>query len=112
MKEMQRACYSYKAVRECREKVYWTAQTVRVKAQHFWKCFEMEKLFDYCYDQTGCCLFQADYSPWKDYLKLVDSKGSLKKDMDRALRACHRFLLSQLDEILKMMDAGEVDAVA
>lgn len=106
------ATYSYKAVRECREKVYWTATTVRVKAEHWWKCYEIKKLFDECYDRTGCCLFDCDYSVWKDYSELVNRKDSLKKDMDITLKTCCRFLLGQLDAILEMMDSGEVNSVA
>lgn len=112
MLKVERACYSYKAVRECREKVYWTATTVRIKAQHGRKCYEIKRLFDECYEKTGCCLFDCDYSIWDDYRKLVNSKDSLKKDMDHALKACCRFLLDELDAILKSMDSGEVDSVA
>lgn len=107
-----RACYSYKAVRECREKVYWTATTVRVKAQHYSKCYEIQRLFDECCEKTGCTLFDCEYSVWKEYSKLVNSMDSTKKDMDRALKACCRYLLNELELILKDMDNGDVDSVA
>lgn len=112
MLELEKATYSYKAIRECRDKVRRMATTVRVKAQHGWKCYEIERLFDECYEKTGCSLFEAEHSVWKEYSKLVNNKGSRKKDMDHALKACCRFLLSELDAILGEMDDGTVNAIA
>ena len=112
MAEFEKATYSYNAVKECRRKVLMTATTVRVKSQHSWKCYEIEKLFDECYDRTGCCLFDAEYSVWKEYSKLVNSKGSTKKAMDNALKACCRFLLRELDDILKDINSGVVNSIA
>lgn len=108
----EKATYSYNAVRAARKKVLMTATTVRIKAQHGWKCYEIERLFYECYDLTGCSLFNPEYSVWKEYSKLVNSKGSTKKAMDRALKACCRFLLRELDAILKDMDDGAVNSIA
>lgn len=112
MVEFVKATYSYTAIKECRKKVLMTATTVRVKNQHPWKCYEIEKLFDECYDRTGCMNFDTRYGVWDEYRKLVNTKGSTKKEMDRALKACCRFLLRELDAIKKMMDDGEVNAIA
>lgn len=119
--EIQRACYSRKAVEECRVRVRWTTRTVRIKAQHCSKCYEIEKLFDFCYDKTGCCLFDTRNSPWDDYRKLTNLAYETrretrvvvtKKQLDDALRACLRFLEREINDIIKMMDDGEVDVVA
>ncbi len=105
----ERACYSRSALRECVERVKATAWTVRTKGQHFSKCFEVEKVFDFCLEKTGCCLFETQFGPWADYLRLVDLKAP-KKDLDAALRRCYRFLANELTGILTMIETGEVDA--
>ena len=105
-----RACYSYSALRRCADAVKATNWTVRRSAEHFSKCFEVKKLFELCYDETRCILFDLDFSPWHDYLKAVDRKDT-KKVLDQNLRACYRFLANELNSILTAMNAGEVDAI-
>ena len=65
----QRACYSYCALQRCADAVKVTNWTVRRSAEHFSKCFEVKKVFELCYDETHCMLFDPDFSPWHDYLK-------------------------------------------
>ena len=108
--DRQRACYSYSALTHCADAVKATNWTVRRSAEHFSKCFEVKKLFDLCYDETHCMLFDPDFSPWHDYLKAVDRKYT-KKELDMKLRMCHRFLANELNAILAAMRAGEVDAI-
>lgn len=100
----QRACYSYSALQRCADAVKATNWTGR---QSFSKCFEV---FELCYDETHCMLFDPDFSPWYDYLKAVDRKYT-KKELDMKLRMCHRFLANELNAILAAMRAGEVDAI-
>ena len=69
-----RACYSYSALYRCAEAVKATTWTVRRSAEHFSKCFEIKKIFELCYEETHCLLFEPDFSPWYDYLKAVDRK--------------------------------------
>lgn len=109
--EMQVATYSRSALNECAELVKQTAWTVSTKKEHFSKCFEVEKVFDFCLEKTGCILFEAEYSAWKDYLKDVGPKGTSKKALDADLRRCHRFICNELNEISRMMSSGEVNEV-
>lgn len=106
----QRACYSYCALQRCADAVKATNWTVRRLAEHFSKCFEVKKVFELCYDEAHCMLFDPDFSPWHDYLKAVDRKYT-KKELDMKLRMCHRFLANELNAILAAMRAGEVDAI-
>ena len=106
----QRACYSYSALYRCADAVKATNWTVRRSAEHFSKCFEVKKVFELCYDETHCTLFDPDFSTWHDYLKAVDRKYT-KKELDMKLRMCHRFLGNELNAILTAMRAGEVDAI-
>lgn len=106
----QRACYSYSALQRCADAVKATNWTVRRSAEHSSKCFEIKKVFELCYDETHCLLFDPDFSPWYDYLKAVDRKYT-KKELDMKLRMCHRVLANELNAILTAMRAGEVDAI-
>ena len=82
----------------------------RRSAEHFSKCFEVKKLFDLCYDETHCMLFDADFSPWADYLKAVNRKDT-KRALDKELHNCYRFLANELNAIAALMRAGEVDSI-
>lgn len=103
--DRQRACYSYSALTHCADAVKATNWTVRRSAEHFSKCFEVKKLFDLCYDETHCMLFDADFSPWADYLKAVNQKDT-KRALDKELHNCHRFLANELNAIAALMRAG------
>lgn len=107
-----RACYSRAAVRECADAVKREAWTVRRRIDHKAKCIEVRKLFELCRERTGCCLFDYEYSPCQDYLRLAYQKGATKKAMDAQLRVCRHFLENELRGIAEMMASGEVDAVA
>lgn len=108
--DRQRACYSYSALTRCADAVKATNWTVRRSAEHFSKCFEVKKLFDLCYDETHCMLFDADFSPWADYLKAINRKDT-KCALDKELYNCHRFLANELNAIAALMRAGEVDSI-
>ena len=108
--DRQRACCSYSALTHCADAVKATNWTVRRSAEHFSKCFEVKKLFDLCYDETHCMLFDADFSPWADYLKAVNRKDT-KLALDKELHNCHRFLANELNAIAALMRAGEVDSI-
>lgn len=104
------AIYSYSALQECADAVKATSWAVGRKAEHFGKCFEVQKVFALCFKKTDCMLFDPGFSPWYDYLKAVDRKDS-KKELDARLRECHRFLCRELNGILTMMRAGEVRTI-
>ena len=108
--DRQRACYSYSALTHCADAVKATNWTVRRSAEHFSKRFEVKKLFDLCYDETHCMLFDADFSPWADYLKAVNRKDT-KRALDKELHNCYRFLANELNAIAALMRAGEVDSI-
>lgn len=101
------ATYSYSALQKCADAVKATSWTVGRKAEHFGKCFEVQKVFALCFKKTDCMLFDPDFSPWRDYRKAVERKAG-KKELDARLRECHRFLCRELNGILTMMRAGEV----
>lgn len=106
----EKATYSKKNLLDCVEKITSTIYSVKIKKEHFSKCFEVKELFDYCYEKTDCLLFDADYSPWDDYYKLVKQDAS-KKEMDKALLRCRRYLFDEITGIFKCIEKGEVNCI-
>ncbi len=49
---IEKATYSYKAVNECILGIKKFTMTVSKRAEHFAKCFELEKLYDMCYEKN------------------------------------------------------------
>lgn len=79
-------------------------------AEHSALCYGvLAQTFDFCLDKTSC-LFERDFSPWKDYAEGVKNKFT-KNEMDKLYACCVRFLKNQLFEIYKMMEIGEVDSI-
>jgi hypothetical protein len=108
--EFEVATYSYSALAECADLVKSTKWSVNKGIEHTSKCFEVKRVFEFCEEKTGCCLFEPDFSPWADYMKLVNIKAS-KKKLDAVLRTCYRFVCNELNGIVSMMKTGEVNAV-
>lgn len=109
--KFEKACYSRKALYECVDKVNALPGAARVRAEHSTLCYGvLAQTFDFCLEKTSCCLFERDFSPWKDYAKVVKNKFT-KKEMDKLYACCVRFLKNQLIEIYKMMETGEVDSI-
>ena len=115
----EKATYSHVALAECVSMVKRTNWTVQHKAEHFSKCFEVQKVYDVCLQKTGCMLFEADYSAWKSYFQRVnldfESKGKVrvsKKELDVLLRRCYLEICNELNGILTMIETGEVNSVA
>ena len=115
MLTLEKMTYSYSALRECADLVKKTNWTVATKKEHFSKCFEIQKVFDFCLEKTGCMLFESDYSAWKDYEKRVNvdvEHGKVtKKELDQLLKDCYLFVCRELNGILTMMASGEVNAI-
>lgn len=105
------ATYSRSALIKCVDLIRKTDWSVKKKAEHFSKCFEVKKVFDFCFDKAGCLLFEAEYSPWKDYLNAVSRKTESKKEIDLYLHLCYIFLCRELNGISAMMSSGEVNEV-
>ena len=109
--KFEKACYSRRALYECRDKVKALPIGARIRADHTSLCYgELAQAFDFCLEKTNCCLFERDFSPWEDYAKAVKNKFP-KKEMDKLYAGCIRFLKNQLTGILTMMETGEVDSI-
>lgn len=107
---MDKATYSYSALQKCADAVKATTWTVGRKAEHFSKCFEVQRVFWFCQERTDCLLFDPDFSPWRDYLKAVEREAG-KKELDAWLRECYRYICRELNGILTLMRTGEVNAI-
>ncbi|MDE7423949.1 MAG: hypothetical protein K2N51_09680 [Lachnospiraceae bacterium] len=113
--EFEKAIYSYKAVNECIPTIKGFTTTVQKRAEHFSKCFELEKLYNMCFEKTGCLLFEWEYTPMKDYHKAVNDglcdkvRKVRKKEYDELLKRAARCLKNEILGIYKMMEYGEVN---
>jgi len=112
---MEKATYSYKNVNECIDKIKTLNTTARTKKDHFPIAFEVKKVYDFCYDKTGCCLFETRYSDCEDYMKLlsmeIEHKKVTKKALDELLKRSVRFLQREILSIKAVMDTGEVNTI-
>ena len=107
---IERATYSYIALRDCIEEVKKLPLTVQKKSDHKAIRYRVFDAYNYCLDKTQCCLFEADYSPYHDYSKAVDRNAS-KKELDNLLRQAVRFLQNELTGIYNSMEIGEVNTI-
>lgn len=105
---MKRMCYSYSALFECADLVKRTEWHCDTKNEHRSKLFEIKKVFEFCYEKTNCLIFDPLWSPWEYYDKSIRFHYS-KSEMDRRLNDCYRYLTSELNSILRMINNGEVD---
>lgn len=110
--KLEKACYSYSKLAACVERVRELPNSVEKKAQHLGVCYgDLKRAYDFCFEQTDCCLFDADYSPWRDYADKVNQKTVSKAILDHYYTKALRFLQNELSSIRAMMDSGEVDSV-
>ncbi len=117
--EIERAAYSRTALKECLAKIKSINWTVQIKAQHLWKCLsEVKEVYDFCYEKTNCCLFDPYWSfIWGQYHDLICEDAErgerrvrhTKKEMDEALRKCHRDLIHTVESIIYDLDTGALD---
>lgn len=103
--------YSRSAVQECRESVMRMPWTVRLKYMHVGRCIDMGRLFDKCYERTGCMVFDKWNTVWEEYDRMVNYQEATKKELDRSYKECLKYLLEELDTILLMIERGEVNSV-
>lgn len=108
--EFAKACYSYTVIGNCIDKVKALPGTPEKKSQHLAVCYgALLQAFDYCLAKTDCCLFEADFSPWRDYADGL-KQGRAKRELDKLYRACIRFLENEIFGILFLMESGEVNS--
>lgn len=109
---MERMIYSYSKIQKCFDKIKSVNFHVNNKAEHFLKWIEISGLFDFCFDNTGCLLFNAEWSSeYRNYTKMINQmKQFSKKEMDKALRVCELFLKNEIASIYNEMESGEVDS--
>lgn len=108
--EFEKATYSYKAIEECITAIKNLSFTIKYRSQHGSYLFVVKRVYDLCYDKTKCMLFDADYSPWKDYLTAWNQKCT-KKDLDASLRRAIHYLQNEILAIKASMSCGEVNSI-
>lgn len=109
--DFEKMTYSRKKVYECKVKVKeFDFSIPKTKAGH---CLErlnaLGDLFDYCFEKTNDWNFDKEYSCYYYYRKAIFCK-STKKELDKLLLQCKRFLQNELCEIEIAMRTGEVNS--
>lgn len=109
---MERMIYSYSKIQKCFDKIKSINFHVNSKAEHFSKWIEISHLFDFCFENTGCLLFNTEWSSeYRNYTKMINQmKQFSKKEMDKALRVCELYLKNEITSIYNEMKSGEVDS--
>ena len=105
---MERMCYSYSALLECVDLVKRTEWACGSIKEHRSKLFEVKKVFEFCMSKTNCLIFDPLWAPWNEYDKAIKF-GCSKKELDKCLNACYRYICNELNSISKMIGTGEVD---
>lgn len=108
---MGKATYSYKNVTDCIEKIEKLNCTVKTKGDHFPALREIKSVYNFCYDKTGCMLFDADFSPCYEYSQLINKDKVTKKKLDQALKNCILDLERQITGIRDAMERGQVNTI-
>lgn len=108
--EFEKATYSYKAIEECITAIKDLSFTIKLRSQHGSRIFEVKRVYDLCYDKTKCMLFDADHTPWKDYLIAWNQKHT-KKELDACLRRAIHYLQNEIIAIKASMVCGEVNSI-
>lgn len=78
--------------------------TVSNKAEHFQKCFDIEKLLDELYSLTNCATFIASWSPWDKYATIINNcfianKKYIKKELDDNLKIVINYIKGEIFDL-------------
>lgn len=104
--------YSVREVLECRDRVNNFDWSTDKKSQYTWDRYRtLRELFEFCYAKTGSIGFAEGWNPFDNFSKIMSQKTT-KKELDKAFKACERFLKWELVDIWRMMQAGEVNVTS
>lgn len=114
MKQEDRMTYSYSKLRECVELVKGINVTVRRKNEHFAKANELTKVYEKCFENTQCVLFEPDWASYlEDYRKAsYNYKNFTGKELTHMEERAIRYLQNQLNDLYRLMQTGEVNSIA
>ncbi len=112
---MEKMTYSYKAIKECKQllKNFDWSEPIR-KNCHFAVANDICKLQEKLYNLTNCYLLKFDdkYTTIGEYRAAAYYFNNFtQKQLKQLHKNCKRFLMNEIDEIKKMMDAGEVHSI-
>lgn len=113
MKTVEKATYSYSKVYKACELVKAIDITCKHKIEHFTIASHIKDVTEECCKLTGCLLF--DYT-WnfaaQEYFKAAyNHENYTKKQLDSMAKTALRYLQNELNGILTLMKAGEVNSI-
>ena len=109
----EKATYSMTALQTCADMVKAVSWAeVRRKNQHFAKAMEIKPIAEYFRDNINWWLIdpEAKYDPFHIYFNAAyEFKAYTNKELNAMLKGCYRLVTNELNAILTMIRAGEVN---
>lgn len=107
--EYVKACYSMAKLNEAADMVKSIDKTVKRKNEHFAKCIELEKVFQFAADNINRWLFDPDIELKEYKAASYNYKAFTKQKLDQMFNQEYRYICNELNGILTMIHSGEVD---
>lgn len=105
----EKACYSISKLYAAADMVKAINWNVKQKAEHFAKCTEIEKVYQYAADNLNRFLFDPDIE-LKEYKNAAfNYKAYTAEELNSILRRKYRYICNELNSIAAMIRSGEVD---
>lgn len=108
--------YSYSAIQKCIDAYkQFSWATPRRKNEFFAIAMELEKFYNFLYEQTSCVLFKADeynYDFTRFFNAAYDFKNYTVKELSGMLKVNYNFIKNELKDIYRMMMHNEVNTIA
>lgn len=107
--------YSYSAIQKCIDAFKEFSWTAPKRKNEFWAiAMELEKFYNFLYDQTSCVLFKADeYNcEFTNFFNAAyNFKSYTVKELSGMLKVNYNFIRNELKDIYRMMRNNEVNTI-
>jgi hypothetical protein len=105
------ACYDMLKWSQAVEMVKAVKWSVSRKNQHFAKCMEIEKVFQFAAENLNWFLFNPEYE-LKTYRNMAYNFKAFKAEtLNSELNRVKRFIYNELNDIRAMVENQEVDSI-
>ena len=107
--EIAKACYSVSKLKAAADMVKAINWSVKRKNEHFAKCAEIEKVYQYASDHLNRFLFDPEIE-LSEYRKAAyNYKAYTAEELNGILSRKYRYICNELNGILTDINSGEVN---
>lgn len=107
--EIARACYSVSKLKAAADMVKAINWSVNRKNEHFSKCMEIEKIYQFAAENLNAILFDPDIALKQYRNASYNYKAYTGKELNSILKTIYHSICFDLTEISNMIRSGEVD---